>query len=282
MRPKRTDATTATFQVRPDGLYYRLDDGEWHRVAKKLAAVSLTFRFGQLEIGQIALPTRRSSSRNLQLSPDLKSTSRQLVRKVHQKLGSAEIETAIQQISIKLSERENIIDLTERKQAQRSGVRSDQALGFVVNIPTIGRAFVIKRQTLSDWITGPASSSQILDALSARGLLIPGADGKRTRQVLIAGCRRSRYYCLKMKAAAQGVSKLPTPTRSSDVSRDPIESGLGASSTCPGHAPANAPANIRRKPIPKGDWTDDCEPESHLIPEPRTVGSILLRSGVRF
>lgn len=66
----------------------------------------------------------------------------------------------------------------------------------MIGVPGTGRLFAIKPEALRGWVSGSVPIGRILVALERRGWLVRGADGKTTRQVVVPGLGRRRYYCL--------------------------------------------------------------------------------------
>jgi hypothetical protein len=121
-----------------------------------------------------------------------------------------------------------------------------------VRIPGIGRAAVIKPETLTRWIKGEASLNEVVGALDRHGKLIRAANGNAMRQVKI-GDTRQRYYCFALGSAAAGA--LPKRAKPAvDVDEDISDdfSDDDADMRVLREAVKNArdyPGNLERRPV---------------------------------
>jgi hypothetical protein len=109
---------------------------------------------------------------------------------------------AVRQLRHRLAALDGIINLTGARPFSPDIQRHHGAKGFLVRVPGTGRLFALKPAALREWVAGSLPLRPVLAALEYRGWLIRGCDGKTTRQVVIPGLGRHRYYCFKLLAAA--------------------------------------------------------------------------------
>ena len=107
------------------------------------------------------------------------------------------ISDVVQMIRTKFAESDEIIDITEHETAPYSTPKLAQASGFRIRNGRLGLIVAIKPEAICRWVPGYISLLGVLEQLDVSGELIHGADGKRTRQVVIGGLGRRRFYCFK-------------------------------------------------------------------------------------
>jgi hypothetical protein len=168
-KQKAKIATRVSFRVRRDGLYRLINRGRWRRVARRSTTLQLRFRLGRLVIEQGAGK-----------SADDDGVSR-----------------AVDQVLKRLFELDGIVEVRRTRRSVQVAVDLDSAAGFLISVPGIGPTLVVKPVALRHWVHGAVPFRRVLAGLDAKGQLIRGADGKTTRQVVIPGLGRRRYYCFK-------------------------------------------------------------------------------------
>jgi regulator of extracellular matrix RemA (YlzA/DUF370 family) len=120
------------------------------------------------------------------------------------------VRRAVDRVRRRLRRRQGLVDLTKSRASKSAVAELEEALGFLLRIPGIGRAAVIKPETLMSWVSGETSLKKVIDELDRRGKLIRGSNGTATRQVQIAGSRQ-RYYCFAVGASVGSIQKRSKP-----------------------------------------------------------------------
>lgn len=201
------DIKRLTYEARHDGLYARIDLGPWRRVATRLAVLTVVFRDGRLQVAKVTVPPRKSQSKQKRGAVE-KGGAATSVR-------PSDLEQAARLVEERLSRREGILDISA-SDGDLPVQSLDAADGFLVRIPGAGRVLAIKTGALARWIPGAVSLRAVVDALDEAGVLVRGADGKRTRQVVIGGGRH-RFYCFKanepeaLKSGGKDIARRPMP-----------------------------------------------------------------------
>jgi hypothetical protein len=260
--------TKVVIEIRPDGLYWRTNQGSWRRAGKRLSVMTVAFRGGRLQVSEIPIPKssdggRSRSSAQLEVAEDCDSSPAHVA--------GTDVGHAARIVANQLEQREGIVDLTGRRQGSGRAQSLDQADGYEVQLPGGGRVVAVKPSALARWVPGAVPMRTVIDALDSMGLLVRGADGKRTRQVLIGRSRR-RFYCFKattnLAAGACAIKpRLRTPASSSPSSN--VESSARRQAPIVmGESPTTI---VRRAAQPA--WTDD--------PEPRSPGVMVSRGAYR-
>jgi hypothetical protein len=177
------------FQVRDDGVYHAVGDGPYRRIATPSELAIISCQHGELSICVGKPNGVRSRSypapshmlwRGMDLPDDIVATIRS-----------------------RLLNRAVVVDV-DRRAGRTNPVSIRVAAAFKLPVRGIGTVFAIKREALRDWLPGSVPISGVVAALDRRGWLIRGADGKSTRQIVIPGFGRGRFYCLKLAAAHGG------------------------------------------------------------------------------
>lgn len=133
---------------------------------------------------------------------------------------------AVRQLRDRLAALDGIINLTRARQFSFDVQQHHAANGFLVRVARIGRLFALKPEALREWVPESLSLNRVLAALGRRGWLIRGSDGIITRQVVVPGLGRQRYYCINLHAAAHRTvidTELPAA-----ASRKPTAEGDGS------------------------------------------------------
>ena len=199
-------AKRVTIAANERGGYLRLDGGNWQRISSRVRTVTLTF------VGhQLLLRPGTGVDTVLGAGPASFLFGRGALSRLGQRFleSEAQAEQALTVVQGKLKDRDGIVDCTARSlPAVRETLAA--ASGFLVSVPGTGRLFAIKPEALRGWVSGSVPIGLILGALERRGWLVRGADGKTTRQVVVPGLGRQRYYCLLPQAVAPGE---PSPAR---------------------------------------------------------------------
>lgn len=125
------------------------------------------------------------------------------------------VRRAVRRVRRKLKHRHGLLDLSKSPRSKPARSELEGAPGFVVRIPGIGRAAVVKPETLVRWLKGKISLNRLIAELDYRGKLIRGADGNLTRQVQIAGTRQ-RYYCFALGFSADALPERSAPADGDD------------------------------------------------------------------
>jgi hypothetical protein len=177
-------ATRVSFRVRRDGLYRLINRGRWRRVARRSKTLQLRFRLGRLVIEQ-------GSGKSA---------------------GDNGVSQAVDQVLKRLRELDGIVEVQRTHRSVRVAVDLDSAAGFLIRVPGIGPILAIKPAGVRNWVHGAVPFRRVLAELDGKGQLIRGADGKTTRQVVVPGLGRGRYYCFKTTK-----TRLPAGDRSPEV-----------------------------------------------------------------
>ncbi len=176
------------WRVAKDGLYQAIDGGPFKRVATRFHIVSALYAAGML-VSHVSDDHRPQLNAMLEPRPRVSRDPLQLTR------------DCIGILQSKLRDRIEIIDVN--RPAKVNPLSVAQARGFKLPIRGLGTVFAVKPAYLRRWLPGTMPLERFLDALDERGWLLHGADGTRTRQIVIPGYARFRFYCLKLEAAGR-------------------------------------------------------------------------------
>jgi hypothetical protein len=178
------------------------------------------------------------------------------------------VRKAVRRVRRKLKRRHGLINLIRSRRSKRKISDVGSAPGYLVGIPGIGRAAVVKPETLIHWVKGVASLNEVVDALDRRGKLIKAANGNVMRQVKI-GDTRLRYYCFALGSPAGAIPNRSKPLVNVDDDSDDF-SDDDTDMRVLREAVKNArdyPGNLPRRPIVRfpslfddddaDDWSDD-------------------------
>ncbi len=227
-------AKRVTITANERGSYLCLDGGRWQRISSQIRAITLTF------VGhQLLLRPGTSVDTVLGAGPASFLFGRGLPGRLGQRYLEieAQAEQALTVVQGKLKDREGIVDCTARSLPPAQETLA-AANGFLVSVPGTGRLFAIKPEALRGWVSGSVPIGLILAALERRGWLVRGADGKTTRQVVVPGLGRQRYYCLLPHAVEPG---------------EPLPTG-GLPTASPAADNVQVPAVTPRRPVRPFTW----------------------------
>lgn len=166
-------------RVEKDGLYRADKDGRFRKIVSHRQAATVTYFDDQLVIRVSKDPATDSGGRHRLVWP-----------------GPLMLSECLTLLKSKLLDRRDVIDLDHRHHTHLLSA----AGGFKLRIRGLGTVFAIKPHALSGWIPGAMPLVRFIAELDDRGWLLRGADGGTTRQVLIPGYGRYRFYCLKVAA----------------------------------------------------------------------------------
>jgi hypothetical protein len=167
------------WRVEADGLYQADKDGRLRKIASRGEAATVTYFDGRLMIRVSQNPVPNSDGRHRLLWP-----------------GPRMMSECVNLFRSKLADRREVVDL-DRGDRPSSLSRPG---GFKLRVRGLGIVFLIEPDCLRRWIPGAMPIGTLLAELDRRGWLIRGADGGTTRQVVIPGHGRIRFYCLKLAA----------------------------------------------------------------------------------
>lgn len=202
-----------TFEVRANGLYRSVDRQRWRRVARDFDVAVLVFDHGRLEVLETSLSDRRQTPERSIWDDDEQSPAVS-----RSGTGGGAQDAIAQVVRDHCARLDGIYDLTASRDRWPTHDQMREANGFIVYVPGSGSMLAITPEALRSWFAGSVPPTEVLADLDARGWLIRGADGQRTRQVLIPALGRRRYYCLKLEA---GGPELLAKSRAVKRSRRP-------------------------------------------------------------
>lgn len=222
-------AKRVTFEAGDDGLYQSVDRGGWQRVARNSRAMTLIYADGELVLHPDELiSTVRRTELLRPRDGDPQEPGQEFSASAEEE--GARIRQALEVLHDRLSSRDGIFDLSAIRAnrhlpSELAGL--EQAKGYLVRVPGIGRLFAVRPEALRDWISGSVPIGRIVAELELRGWLIRGANGKVTRQVVIPTLGRHRLYCLKLAVAGNvgptGVRRQSATPLPSHIDRDPFQ-----------------------------------------------------------
>ena len=214
-------ALRVSFQVRRDGLYRLINHGRWSRIACRSKTLELRFQHGNILIEEARPPKEKASGSQPPRRNRRAATSKSADR--GKKRNSKEaVSQAVGEVLKKLVDLEGIVEIRRSRRFVRPVANLDQATGFLIKVPGIGPTLAIKPAGLRNWLHGAVPFRRVLAELDDKGQLIRGADGKTTRQVVVPGVGRGRYYCFKTTKTRVPARDQPSkPSRRQEVKPSP-------------------------------------------------------------
>lgn len=174
------------WRVKFDGLYQSVNGGPFRRIATRFHGARALYWAGYL---------------NVDISDDCRPHLDAML-KPRPRLGrnpAHHMDECIAILTSKLRDRTEVIDV--HRKAGVNSLSGMQARGFKLDVRGLGTVFAIKPGHLRRWMPGTMPLHRVIRELEDRGWLICGADRGRTRQIVIPGYGRYRFYCLKLAAA---------------------------------------------------------------------------------
>jgi hypothetical protein len=252
-KKKAKIATRVSFRVRRDGLYRLINRGRWRRVARRSKTLQLRFRQKQILVDDGTVSVGQANGSRVGSRNRHRENTNSADQRIKRGDGDA-ISQAVDQVLEKSIGLDGIVEVLRDRRSVRAAGDLDQATGFLIKVPGIGPTLVVRPAALRNWVHGAVPFRRVLAGLDAKGHLIRGADGKTTRQVVVPGLGRGRYYCFK----TTGPRVAARPRFSRDPSRQPPKLGPG---------PAAVPT-----PSPEPDFDDDWGPVAIAAPADQVTG----------
>jgi hypothetical protein len=181
-----------TFELRIDGLYQSENFASPKRIASDCAVITLVCVGDEIAVTGVTIPPCLSRF-------GLKPISAPHVETAYNNddgMNDAII-AAVERIHANLKNRDGILDVSNQQQLSQRRHELLLASGFVVTVPGAGTMLAVKPTALRAWVSGEVPLGQVIKKLRESGLLICGANGTSTRQVVIGELGRQRYYCFK-------------------------------------------------------------------------------------
>ncbi len=178
------------WRVENNGLYQSTDGGPFRRIASRYQSAAAMYVGGLMSA---SVSDDRRPQLNAPLRPRYRF-SRDPARLMAECIGI---------LRSKLRNRVDVIDVNRRDKVNI--LSGGQARGFKLPVRGLGTVFAIKPHHLRRWLPGAMPLGRFIAELDLRGWLIRGADGVATRQIVIPGYGRYRFYCIKLSASGDAM-----------------------------------------------------------------------------